>query len=587
MDKKEVAKILEEIALMLELKGENTFKIRAYQNGARSIENLEQNLEELVKSRELGKVPGIGKGLSENVTELINTGEMTYYQELKEEFPQTLFDLFKVPGLGPKKVKVLYEKLEIETLGELEYACLENRLTDLKGFGKTTQEKILQGIENLKKYRGKYLVSTGIMVLEELRDYFQQEERVLRFSEAGSLRRRKEVIKDVDILAAVKETDRKALGDYFIAFPRVEEVIAQGATKISVRLDLGINVDLRLVTESEFPYALHHFTGSKAHNTKIRQMAKKKGLKMNEYGIFDGEERIPAKTEADVFKVLDLPMIPPELREDQGEIEAGEAGELPPLVEKQDIKGLFHIHSHYSDGINAVEEIVQEAVERGFQYIGISDHSQTAYYANGLKPKDIERQHREIESLRGKYPEIKILKGIESDILKDGSLDYEEEVLEKFDYIIASLHSNLKMDRDLMTKRLIGAIENPYTKILGHMTGRLLLSREGCDFDEEQVFKVLQKNKVAVEINSNPHRLDLDWRKCKKAKTMGISITIDPDAHKLSGFDHVDYGVGVARKGWIERKEVINGQSFSDLKVFWGLNLEDKKSEQGENTKQS
>ena len=573
MDKKEVAEILEEIALMLELKGENTFKIRAYQNGARSIENLEESLEVLVKNKELNKVPGIGKGLSENVTELINTGEMTYYRELKEEFPETLFDLFKVPGLGPKKIKVLYEKLEIETLGELEYACLENRLTDLKGFGKTTQEKILQGIENLKKYRGKYLVSTGVMVLEELREYFQKEEKVLRFSEAGSLRRRKEVIKDVDILVAAKEQDRKSLGDYFRAFPRVEEVIAQGETKISVRLDLGINVDLRLVSESEFPYALHHFTGSKAHNTKMRQMAKKKGLKINEYGIFDGDERIPAKTEADLFKVLGLSMIPPELREDQGEIEAGEAGNLPKLVEKQDIKGLFHIHSHYSDGVNTVEEIVQESMERGFQYVGISDHSQTAFYANGLKLKNIEKQHQEIDLLRKQYPEIKILKGIESDILKDGSLDYEEEVLEKFDYIIASLHSNLKMDRELMTKRLVRAIENPYTKILGHITGRLLLSREGCDFDEEQVFRALEKNNVAVEINSNPHRLDLDWRKCKLAKSMGISITIDPDAHKLSGFDHVDYGLGIARKGWIEKNEVINAKDFSELKAQWELNL--------------
>ena len=574
MDKKDVAKILEEIALMLELKGENTFKIRAYQNGARSIETLETGLLELVEKKELQKVQGIGKAISEKVTELIETGEMTYYKELKKVFPESIFDLFKVPGLGPKKVKVLYEELEIETLGELEYACLENRLLDLKGFGKTTQEKILRGIENLKKYRGKYLISTGMMILEELQEYFEKENKILRFSEAGSLRRRKEVIKDVDVLVAVKEENRLAVGDYFAAFERVETIIAKGETKVSVRLDMGMNVDLRLVTEEEFPYALHHFTGSKDHNTKMRQIAKKKGLKMNEYGIFQGDQRIPAKTEADVFKVLDLAMISPELREDQGEIEAAKEDKLPRLIEKEDVKGLFHIHSHYSDGVNSMEEIVQEARDRELQYIGISDHSQTAYYANGLKPETIEKQHREIDNLREKYPDIKILKGIESDILNDGSLDYEAEVLKKFDYIIASLHSNLKMDRELMTKRLVGAIENPYTKILGHMTGRLLLSREGCDFDEEKVFKALKDNKVAVEINSNPHRLDLDWRKCKMAKSMGISLTIDPDAHRLSGFQDVDYGVGIARKGWIEKEDVINGKDYSDLQEFWELNPE-------------
>lgn len=571
MDKKDVAKVLEEIALMLELRGENTFKIRAYQNGARIIETLEGSIKDLVESRELQKVQGIGKAISEKVTELVETGELQYYEELKREFPETLFELFKVPGLGPKKVKVLYEELEIETLGELEYACLENRLTELKGFGKTTQEKILRGIENLKKYQGKHLISTGMWVLDELTEYFKGCDGVLRFSEAGSLRRRKDVVKDVDILAAVREADRQRVADYFEAFERVEEVIAKGETKISVRLDMGINVDLRLVSEKEFPYALHHFTGSKAHNTKMRKIAKEKGLKMNEYGIFKDGEILPARSEAEVFSLLDLPMIPPELREDQGEIEAAQNGKLPNLIEEKDLKGLFHIHSHYSDGTNTIEEIVQEAVKRGFQYIGISDHSQTAYYANGLKPEDVEKQHQEIDRVQVKYPQIKILKGIESDILNDGSLDYTEDVLKKFDYIIASLHSNLKMEKTLMTKRLVKAINNPYTKILGHMTGRLLLSREGCDFDEQEVFDALKKSGVAVEINSNPHRLDLDWRKGKMAKNMGISISIDPDAHRLPGFEDIRYGVGIARKGWIEKGDVLNARDLSELQKNWKL----------------
>ncbi len=571
MDKKEAAKVLEKIALMMELKGENTFKVRAYQKGARSLETLEGSLEELIAENELKKVPGIGQALREKIIELVETGELQYYEDLKREFPETLFDLFRVQGLGPKKVKVLYEELEIETLGELEYACLENRLAELKGFGKKTQEKILLGIENLKKYRGKYLVSTGISVLEELREYFSGNEKILRFSEAGSLRRRKEVIKDVDILAAVKETDRKDAAEFFAAFEKVEEIIAKGETKISVRLKSGINVDLRLVTEEEFPFALHHFTGSKDHNTKMRQIAKEKGLKMNEYGIFHKDKPISAKTEAEIFNLMGLSMIPPELREDQGEIEAAAENKLPDLVEQKDLKGLFHIHSHYSDGVNTIEEIIQEAADQGFQYIGISDHSQTAYYANGLKPEDVEKQHREIDQLREKYPQIKILKGIESDILNNGDLDYDPEVLKKFDYIIASLHSNLKMDKERMTKRLLGAIQNPHTKILGHMTGRLLLSRDGCDFDEEQVFAALKEHHVAVEINSNPHRLDLDWRKCKVAKSMGIPITIDPDAHIVSGFQDIKYGVGIARKGWIEKEDVINAKDFSDLVAIWDL----------------
>ncbi len=571
MDKKDVAKVLEEIALMLELRGENTFKIRAYQNGARIIETLEESIKEVVESGELQKVQGIGKAISEKVTELVETGELQYYEELKREFPKTLFELFKVPGLGPKKVKVLYDELEIETLGELEYACLENRLTELKGFGKTTQEKILRGIENLKKYQGKHLISTGMRVLDELTAYFQGCDGVLRFSEAGSLRRRKDVVKDVDILAAVREADRQKVADYFEAFDGVEEVIAKGETKVSLRLDMGINVDLRLVSEKEFPYALHHFTGSKAHNTKMRKIAKEKGLKMNEYGIFKDGEILPARSEAEVFSLLDLPMIPPELREDQGEIEAAREGKLPNLIEEADLKGLFHIHSHYSDGTNRIEEIVQEAVKWGFQYIGISDHSQTAYYAKGLKPDDVEKQHLEIDRVQEKYPAIKILKGIESDILNDGSLDYTEDVLKKFDYIIASLHSNLKMEKTLMTKRLVKAINNPYTKILGHMTGRLLLSREGCDFDEQEVFDALKESGVTVEINSNPHRLDLDWRKGKMAKNMGISITIDPDAHKLSGFEDVRYGVGIARKGWIEKGDVLNARDLSELQKKWKL----------------
>ncbi len=569
MDKKDVAKVLEEIGLLLELKGENIFKIRAYQNGARTIESLETDIHELVAKDELKNLKGIGKAIEEKVTELVTTGELPYYESLKKEFPEGLFDLFRIQGLGPKKVKILYEELGIETTGELEYACLENRLLDLKGFGKKSQEKILQGIGNLKKYQGQHLISTGLMIYEEILEYLQGDERILRLEAGGSLRRKKEIIKDVDILAAVEEEHREEIAEKFLKFPRVEQIIGKGSTKISVGLDAGINVDLRMVSEEEFPFALHHFTGSKEHNTAMRQRAKERNYKMNEYGIFKGEERLPAKDEKQVFGLLGLPYIAPEMREDLGEIEAAENKELPKLIEGKSISGLLHIHSHYSDGVNSIKEIAEEGIKRKYSYIGISDHSKSAFYAKGLQEERIRKQHEEIENLQEKMEQIRILKGIESDILSDGSLDYEDSVLDSFDYVIASVHGNMKMPKEEMTKRLIRAIEHPQTKILGHWTGRLLLSREGYEFDEAEVFKALKEQRVALEINSNPHRLDLDWRKCRRAKEYGILMTIDPDAHRLSGFDHVVLGVGVARKGWLEEKDVLNTMGYKELMNYW------------------
>ncbi|WP_089285441.1 DNA polymerase/3'-5' exonuclease PolX [Anaerovirgula multivorans] len=568
MDKKEVSKILEEIGVLLEIQGENPFKTRAYFNGARVVEQLEEDIGVLVEEDRLHGIKGIGKALQKKITELVSTGKLHYYDDLRAKTPEGIFEILKIPGLGPKKVKVLYDELDITTVGELEYACLENRLIDLKGFGEKTQNKILEGIDHIKKYRGQHLISTGMIFGNKVIEDLKKHEAMIRISLAGSIRRQKEIIKDIDILGSCREDKRKEIMDFFTSLEDVEKVIAKGNTKSSVVLWSGINVDLRLVDDEEYPFALHHFTGSKEHNTAMRHRGKAFGLKINEYGIFKEDKRIDVKDEKEFFSVLNLQYIPPELRENHGEIEASEKGMIPNLIEVQDIKGVLHVHSNYSDGVNSIEELVIAAIEKGFQYIGISDHSKSAFYANGLKEKTIKKQHEEIEKLREKYPEIKIFKGIESDILPDGSLDYEDEVLATFDYVIGSVHSHFKMDRDQMTKRLMTAVENKYLTILGHPTGRLLLSRKEYDLNLEEVIESCGKNAVAIEINSNPHRLDLDWRMCKYAKEKGVKLVIEPDAHRISGIDDIFYGIGIGRKGWLEATDVLNTSLVEDIHRF-------------------
>lgn len=568
MDKKEISKILEEIGMMLELQGENPFKTRAYINGARTIELLKEDIHAVVQEDRLKEIKGIGKALQEKITEFVSTGKLNYYEELKSQIPEGLFEILKIPGLGPKKVKALYDNLEISTIGELEYACLENRLIDLKGFGEKTQNKILEGIDYLKKYRGQHLISTGMIFGEKVLEELKQHQDIIRASLAGSIRRKKEIIKDIDILGSCKEDKREGIMDYFTSLENVEKVIAKGDTKSSVMLSSGINVDLRLVDDEEYPFALHHFTGSKEHNTAIRHRGKALGLKINEYGIFRGDIRINVQDERDFFSVLDLQYIPPQLRENQGEIEAAEKGLIPNLIEINDVKGILHVHSSYSDGVNSIEELVKAAINKGFQYIGISDHSKTAFYANGLKEEAIKKQHKEIEDLREKYPQITIFKGIESDILPDGSLDYDNEILATFDYVIGSVHSHFKMDREQMTKRLIKAVENRYLTILGHPTGRLLLSRREYDVNIEKVIESCSENNVAIEINSNPHRLDLDWRMCTYAKEKGTKLVIEPDAHRISGIDDIFYGIGIAQKGGLEAKDVLNASGIEEIKIF-------------------
>ena len=568
MEKKKISRILEEIGLMLELKGENPFKVRAYVNGARIIELLEGDLKDYIKDGKIEGIKGIGNALSDKIVELYETGKLEYYEELKSSIPAGIFDILKIPGIGPKKAKSLYEKLDIKSIGELEYACKENRLVSLDGFGEKTQRKILKGIQELKRYSGLFLYAYVNPIAEEIKKILTASSLVTKCEIAGSLRRKKEVVKDIDIIASSMEPMK--LMDFFTGLDQIEEIISKGETKTSVRLKAGMMMDLRVVKEEQFPYALHHFTGSKEHNTALRHRAKKINIKINEYGLFKGDELIYCKDEHSIFNALGLNFIPPELRENMGEIEAAESGKLPDLIEYEDIKGLLHIHTTYSDGSLSVTGMAEAAKQMGFSYIGISDHSRSAFYANGLKEDDIKRQIEEIDEYNLRSKDFKILKGIESDILPDGSLDYDDDILSLFDFVIASIHSNMNMDKEKMTDRLINALNNRYTTILGHMTARILLAREACDMDVYKIIDTAVKNNKIIEINSDPQRLDLDWRYIKYAKDKGAKFAINPDAHSIEGLNNIIFGIGIARKGWLEAKDVVNCMNLVELGDFIG-----------------
>jgi len=565
MDKKEAAQILEEIAVLLELKGENPFKTRAYQNAARAVLALEGSLDEAVRSGELTRIKGIGKALAEKLTELVTTGKLSYYEELKEAVPRGLLEMIAIPGLGPRKAKTIYEKLGISTLSALEQACRDGRIAKLPGFASRTQQKIIEGIEYLKKHRDRFLYSEALAEAQELLAQIESRPETIRSSIAGSLRRAMETVKDIDIVAGTH--DPEALMDFFVSVPQARSVVACGKTKSTIRLASGINADLRAVKEKEFPYALHHFTGSKAHNTALRSRAKSMGLKMNEYGLFRSEHSLPARDEAEIFAHLGLSYIPPELREDRGEIEAAASGSLPELVTMRDMRGVLHVHTKWSDGSAPLEEMAKAARELGYRYLGIADHSKSAYYAGGLSEEEIYEQHSAIDELNGKLRGIVILKGIESDILPDGSLDYSEKVLESFDFVIASVHSSFGLSRERMTRRIIQAMKNPFVDILGHPTGRLLLVRDAYEVDLEAVLEAAADLGVAMELNAHPQRLDLDWRWGNLARSLGVKIAINPDAHHVEGLEDVRYGVGIARKGWFSRSDVLNCMSVSEFRT--------------------
>lgn len=567
LDKLQIAKVLEEIGVILELKGENPFKVRAYINAARTLEQLEEHLDQLIKSGTLTDIRGIGKNLADHIVELHNTGRLREYEKLRKSIPDGVFEMLSIQGLGPKKVKAIWEDLGVDRIDLLELRCRQGNVAVLPGFGQKTQDKILQGIQFLRRFRGQFLFCDAQAVALALLDRIEHHKNTIRCEIAGSIRRRKEIVGDIDILVSSKKAE--PLMELFTKHPLVEAVTAKGSTKASVVLKTGMNADLRVVSDDEFPFALHYFTGCKEHNVAMRARAKKQGLKLSEYGLFKGKTPTKCKTEADIFKALDLSYIEPEMREDTGEMEAASKGKLPKLVELEDIRGILHVHSNYSDGVATIEEMAKAAKSMGMKYLGMADHSQSVTYAGGLSTEDVKRQHKEIDSLNKKMKGFHILKGIECDILKDGKLDYPDSVLKIFDFVIAAVHSRFNMTEAEMTARICRAMENPYVNMLAHPTGRLLLSREPYKIDMHKIIACAAKNNVDIEINANPNRLDLDWRFCKLAKEQGVKLPINPDSHGPGGLHDISYGVGIARKGWLEKSEILNTMSIVELKRYW------------------
>lgn len=562
----EISKVLEEIGTMLELKGENPFKVRAYERAARELETQNESVEDLVADGRLEELPGIGKALVEKITELVTTGRLKYYEDLRATIPEGLFEMLHIPGFGPKKVNAVFTKMGISTLEELEAAATEGRLSSLEGFGKKTETKILEGLESMKQRVGLRRLGDVLPVAEEIVAALVRCEAVNRVCYAGSLRRMKEVVKDIDVLASSDEPE--TVMDLFVGLPVVSQVVAKGSTKSSVLLSLGIACDLRVVPEESFAAAMQYFTGSKDHNVHLRGLAKDLGYKVNEYGVFRGEESIPCATEEEIYELLGLQNIPPEMREDTGEIPLAADRSIPRLIEATDIVGMLHCHTRWSDGRNSVEELARAVQERGYQYLAICDHSQSSYIANGLTIERLQQQWTEIDDVNRNLRGFHILKGIESDIRSDGSLDYPEEILAQLDLVVGSVHQSLNMPAEQMTSRLVTALANPHLHILGHPTMRLLLEREPSAFDMEAVIEAAALHGKILELNANYYRLDLNWLHCKLAKSRGVKIAINTDAHDLEGLDHIRYGIGTARRGWLTKEDVVNCLGLDDLRAL-------------------
>lgn len=566
MDKSSVANALDEAAILMELAGDNPFRVRAYRNASRTVRSLATDLAEAVADGSIRNVKGIGPNIAGHIAELLESDNPSFLVGLRAQFPAGVLEMLRIPGLGPKKIKALMEELQIQSVGELEYACRENRLLDLPGFGAKTQENILKGIRGLTAYAGRYLALNVQREADEIVHALRDAEGAVRVSVAGSLRRHKGVVKDMDIVAS---GDAESLMYAIATHPLVEEVTARGETKLTVHLNSGVNLDLRVVSDASFPYALQHFTGSRDHNIELRSRAVSMGFKSNEYGLFKGEKNIPCDDEAQIYARMGLTYIPPELREAMGEIAAADEGKLPELVEPEDVRGALHVHTVASDGSSTLEEMVQAARNLGLSYLGITEHSQSAAYARGLEPDRVKKESDRIDRLNSDLVDFTVLKGIETDILPDGSLDYPDEILASFDFVIGSVHSNFTMSESRMTERICRAMENPYLDILGHPTGRLLLTREPYAVDMEKVLKCAADNGKDVELNAHPYRLDLDWRLMPLAKTLGIKIAICPDAHNTNDLLFTLTGVNTARKGWLTAADVLNTMTAEELLTYF------------------
>ena len=566
MTKDQVAASLREIGTILELNGENPFKCRAYLNAARTLETSPTDLTELVRTDRLGELPGIGDALREKITTLVTTGKLPYLEELRTTIPSGLLSLLDLPGLGPKKLRILRDQLKIESIEALTKACQDGRLASLDGFGKKTATNLLDSIQRRATYSKLHRLGTALPAAQSLLTHLRECPSVNQAEIAGSLRRGKEIVKDLDLIASSNKP--KEVMKAFISAPNVEKVIAHGETKSSVILIGGIPCDLRVVPPEVWPTALAHFTGSKEHNIALRQRAIDRGLHLSEWGLLKGKSKTPLKLkdEKDLHKALGLAFIPPELREDSGEIPAAEKDELPDLLTRDQIRGCLHNHTLASDGQDTLAAMAQAATEFGLEWLGIADHSKSSFQANGLDVKRLEKQIEEIQSLNSKKPKCTLLSGTECDILKGGNLDFPDSLLKELDYVVASVHSGFTSDEKEMTDRIIRAIENPHVTCLGHLTGRLLLEREPYPVNVPKILDAAAANGTWIELNANPWRLDLDWRWWHKARDLGILCCINPDAHKTSHLRFLDFGVTLARKGWLRAQDVVNTRTLAQLR---------------------
>lgn len=570
MTKDDVADALDEIGTLLELKGEGVFRVNAYHNGARAVRQMADDLKEVVAAGRLGDIRGVGEALRDKITTLVTTGRLPYLDTLRAEVPAGLVQMLRLPGLGAKKVKALHDALGIDTVDKLKAAGEAGEVAKLKGFGAKTQQKILDGIAFLDTVGDRVRIDQAEALGAALLTKVRQFPGVIRAELGGSLRRRRETVGDLDVLASA--ADAGPVIDAFVKLPEVVQVLGRGPTKSSVVAELHadgskvrMQADLRVLADDLFAFGLHYFTGGKAHNIRLRQRAIDRGWVLSEYGLGTDTHRVPAATEADIFAALGLAYVPPELREDTGEVEAAETGRLPELVTPADVRGVFHNHSTYSDGTATLEEMALAAKALGYEYYGTGDHSQSLTVARGMPPGVVRKQWAEIDAVNKRLSGIRILKGIECDILADGSLDYDDDLLAGFDYVVGSVHTRFDLPEAEQTARVCRALAHPRLTMLGHATGRLLLRREGYKLDLDAVLKAAAAHGKMVEINANPYRLDLDWQYVKRAKALGIPVVINPDAHSPADLEYVRFGVDVARRGWLTPADVFNCRPLAEV----------------------
>lgn len=559
--REEMAQTLRQIAQLLELQGENPFKVRAYLQGAEAVETFSGDIAERARRGELAGIPGIGEALSKKLHELAGTGRLDFWEKLRVQYPESIFELFEVQSLGPKKIKALYDALGVNCVARLKEVCLSGEAAKLAGFGAKSVEKILQALEYRESHAGRFRLGEVAAMAQEILAALQSHAACSRAAVAGSVRRGRETLHDLDFVAASKKPEE--VMEVFAGLPWVAEVMARGETKCTIRLANGLQADLRVVTNQEFPFALNYFTGSKEHNVALRSRALKRGLTLNEYRLAParegGEAPPPVRTEEELYQALGLDYIEPELRENAGEIEAAESGELPRLIEWTNLRGTFHNHTTASDGRNSLPEMAQAAQELGLSYLGIADHSKSSFQANGLNEERLLAQIEEIAGLNGEFGAgFRLFAGSEVDILRDGRLDFEDSLLARLDYVVASVHNVFQLSEKDMTERILRAVANPWVTMLGHLTGRLLLQREPYAVNVPAVIEACAANGTWIELNCHPSRLDMDWRWWKLARDKGVRCVINPDAHRVAGLQHLHFGVIIARKGWLRREDVIN-----------------------------